>query len=154
MAKKILTRGELGRELAKLRIDRDEQLIDMAKRMGVHTATLRNYEYGKSAPDRDFFEAILREYDVDLTRFYDAMKIKSKQVIRLDTLDPVKREKILAILEDREPVTAAPAAKNKPLPKNVPDVPDVDGISLIDEREDEAGLDDELDGVSLVGDDD
>lgn len=53
---------ELGKELRKIRIDRDERLLDMAGRLDKSAAFLSAVEVGKKTPPSGFEEAIIKAY--------------------------------------------------------------------------------------------
>ncbi len=53
---------ELGKELRKLRIDRNERLLDMAKRIGKSAAFVSAVEVGKKSPPTGFEDAIIKKY--------------------------------------------------------------------------------------------
>lgn len=53
---------ELGKELRKIRIDRDERLLDMAERLDKSAAFISAVEVGKKAPPSGFEEAIIAAY--------------------------------------------------------------------------------------------
>lgn len=52
----------LGKELRKLRIDRDERLLDMASRMNKSAAFISAVEVGKKSPPIGFEEKIIEIY--------------------------------------------------------------------------------------------
>ena len=53
---------ELGKTLRKIRIDEDERLLDMAKRLGKSAAFLSAVEVGKKSPPSNFEELIIAAY--------------------------------------------------------------------------------------------
>jgi HTH-type transcriptional regulator, competence development regulator len=53
---------ELGKELRKIRIDRDERLLDMADRLDKSAAFVSAVEVGKKTPPAGFEEAIIKAY--------------------------------------------------------------------------------------------
>jgi len=55
---------ELGKELRKIRIDRDERLLDMADRVSKSAAFISAIEVGKKSPPAGFEEGIIRAYDL------------------------------------------------------------------------------------------
>lgn len=58
---------EIGKELRKLRIDKDERLIDMAQRLGVSASFISAIETGKKAPPAGFEMQIGAAYDLTTT---------------------------------------------------------------------------------------
>lgn len=59
---------DIGKELRKLRIDRDERLLDMADRLGKSASFVSAVEVGKKAPPTGFEEEIIRLYDLNHER--------------------------------------------------------------------------------------
>lgn len=55
---------ELGKFMRKIRIDKDERLFDMAKRLGVSSAFISAIELGKKSPPEGFEEKITSAYDL------------------------------------------------------------------------------------------
>lgn len=55
---------ELGKELRKIRIDRDERLLDMAKRLNKSSAFVSAVEVGKKSPPSDFEEQVISSYQL------------------------------------------------------------------------------------------
>lgn len=53
---------ELGKELRKIRIDRDERLLDMATRLDKSAAFVSAVEVGKKTPPTGFEEAVISIY--------------------------------------------------------------------------------------------
>lgn len=54
--------NELGKAMRKLRVDEDERLLDMAKRLGKSTAFVSAVETGRKAPPANFEEEVVEEY--------------------------------------------------------------------------------------------
>jgi len=52
----------LGKELRKIRIDRDERLLDMAGRLGKSSAFVSAVETGKKSPPSGFEEHVIKTY--------------------------------------------------------------------------------------------
>jgi len=65
---------ELGKELRKIRIDKDERLLDMADRLGKSAAFISAVETGKKSPPAGFEEAIIAAYDLNIEA---AMRLRS-----------------------------------------------------------------------------
>lgn len=55
----------LGKELRKLRIDRNEKLHDMAKKIEVSASFISAIEVGKKSPPRYFEDKIITAYDLN-----------------------------------------------------------------------------------------
>lgn len=55
---------ELGKELRKLRIDREERLLDMSKRLGKSASFISAVEVGKKAPPAGFEDLIINSYNL------------------------------------------------------------------------------------------
>lgn len=53
---------QLGKELRKLRIDRNERLLDMANRIGKSAAFVSAVEVGKKSPPSGFEDEIIKKY--------------------------------------------------------------------------------------------
>lgn len=149
MADKKFTRTELGRELAKLRIDFDEKGADMAEKLGMSASNLYNVETGQTTVSYDLIIKIKELYGKDLEKIYLSGGGLSKVQIELDALNETDRAEALRLwrvaqgLEAAMTVTAAPAEtpKEKPttthLPPKLPD--DVGFLS-----------DDELDEIDAL----
>lgn len=55
---------ELGKELRKIRIDRDERLLDMADKLQKSAAFVSAVEVGKKTPPNGFEEAVISAYSL------------------------------------------------------------------------------------------
>lgn len=55
---------DLGKELRKIRIDRDERLMDMAEKLEKSAAFVSAVEVGKKSPPSGFEEAVVRAYSL------------------------------------------------------------------------------------------
>lgn len=53
---------EIGKTLKRIRIDNDERLLDMSKRLGKSASFLSAVEVGKKAPPSGFEEAVIKAY--------------------------------------------------------------------------------------------
>jgi hypothetical protein len=53
---------ELGKELRKIRIDRDERLLDMAEKLQKSAAFVSAVEVGKKTPPNGFEESVVKAY--------------------------------------------------------------------------------------------
>jgi len=54
----------LGKELRRLRIEKDEKMLDMARRLQVSTGMMSSVERGKKTPPKGFEEAVIRAYSL------------------------------------------------------------------------------------------
>ncbi len=55
---------EIGKELRKLRIDRDEFMRDMAEKLNKSSAFLSSLERGEKSPPKDFEEQVIMKYEL------------------------------------------------------------------------------------------
>lgn len=55
---------EIGKELRKLRIDKEERLVDMAARLKVSASFISAIETGKKSPPMDFEKQVGSAYDL------------------------------------------------------------------------------------------
>ncbi|QOZ74091.1 XRE family transcriptional regulator [Bradyrhizobium sp. CCBAU 53351] len=55
---------DIGKELRKLRIETDERLMDMAKRLDKSASFISAVEVGKKSPPSDFEEAVIKIYQL------------------------------------------------------------------------------------------
>ncbi len=58
---------ELGKELRRIRIDRDEKMLDMAKKLEKSPAFVSSVETGKKTPPTGFEEAVILAYGLATT---------------------------------------------------------------------------------------
>lgn len=113
---------ELGKELRKLRIDQDERLYDMSRRLGKSSAFISAVERGSKSPPSDFEGLVIAAYQLAdgaanaLRRAADrsrkAFTVEARTPLerdtaglmarrmssKMDALSPDELEKILAIL--------------------------------------------------------
>jgi transcriptional regulator with XRE-family HTH domain len=109
---------EFGKRLRKLRIDKDERLIDMADRIGKSAAYISAVETGRKPPSDDLVDVVIRVYDLDSSKAEDlrAAAAAGKKTFQLqpetilgrdtaallarkfDSLSPEEMEKIRTIL--------------------------------------------------------
>jgi len=80
-------RTELGRQLAKLRIDFDQVAADMARKIGISSSQLHNIEHGTGIVHFDLVEKINKEYGFDLTPTIKRGGAMARVVFELDDLD-------------------------------------------------------------------
>lgn len=120
MADKKFARTELGRELAKLRIDFDEKGADMAGKLGMSASNLYNVETGQTSVSYDLIVKIKELYGKDLEKVYLSGGGLSKVQIELDVLGPDDRAEALRLWRVaqglEEPGTAAAATTPAPAP--------------------------------------
>ena len=57
--------NNFGKFCRKLRIDNDELLYDMAKKLGVSSAFLSKVENGKKKPPKDWEDLLIQKYDLN-----------------------------------------------------------------------------------------
>lgn len=99
----------LGKELRKIRLDGDEVLFDMAKKLNISSAMLSSIEIGrKSAPD-DFIERISKQYPEVANRRaeFDLLADLTKKSMKV-SLDVSDEAKELAYAFRRELPTMTP----------------------------------------------
>ena len=117
MADKKFTRTELGRELAKLRIDFDEKGADMAEKLGMSASNLYNVETGQTTVSYDLIIKIKELYGKDLEKIYLSGGGLSKVQIELDALNEVDRAEALRLWRVAQGLEAeGPAAPAAPAP--------------------------------------
>lgn len=78
---------ELGKELRKIRIDRDERLIDMAKRLDKSSAFVSAIEVGKKTPPAEFEEGIIRSYSLGRD-IADRLRLAADRARKAFTIEP------------------------------------------------------------------
>lgn len=88
---------QLGKFLRKIRIDHDERMYDMAKRIGVSSAFLSSVENGRKKPSDDLIKKIVSEYQLTLEQQKELAyaKNESLQQIDLSGFSPAKQEATL-----------------------------------------------------------
>ena len=119
MADKKFTRTELGRELAKLRIDFDEKGADMAEKLGMSASNLYNVETGQTTVSYDLIIKIKELYGKDLEKIYLSGGGLSKVQIELDALNETDRAEALRLWRVAQGLENASAAVD-PLPTPMP----------------------------------
>jgi hypothetical protein len=78
---------ELGKELRKIRIDRDERLLDMADRLEKSAAFVSAVEVGKKTPPNGFEEAVIRAYGL-VGEVADGLRMAADRARKAFTLAP------------------------------------------------------------------
>lgn len=153
---------ELGRTLAKVRIDFDETGADMAKKLGISPSQMFNIEVGLAQVGYEFIAKIKEIYGVDLAEIMQRGGFMSKITLDLDELSQTDKDTVLEIWTRRltgvppnvpepsiseaecdEPTAAevgvAPVGRRRPPP------PPPDDIVFLDESDE-----DDLDGIEEV----
>lgn len=151
--KKLKGRSPVGKTLAKLRIDLDETLGQMADKLGVHSVHLSKVENGTVNFSLELANKVHSVYGVDLKSMVS--EVSKRLVFKADEV-PTDDWNILLEIRARidqgkavtapgtttmavHPTNLAPlppitnTAPVKPAPKVVPDV---DGVDFIDDLED------------------
>ena len=88
---------ELGRTLAKIRIDFDETGSDMAKRLGISSSQMFNIEVGLAQVGYEFIGKIKEVYSIDLAELMKRGGFMSKITLDLDELSAKDKETVLEI---------------------------------------------------------
>jgi len=78
---------ELGKELRRIRIDRDEKMLDMAKKLEKSPAFVSSLETGKKTPPTGFEEAVIQAYSL-ATAAADKLRMAADRSRRAFTLEP------------------------------------------------------------------
>lgn len=78
---------ELGKELRKIRIDRDERLLDMADRLQKSAAFVSAVEVGKKTPPTGFEEAVINVYGL-AADIADTLRTAADRARRAFTIEP------------------------------------------------------------------
>ncbi len=97
MSKSKSKRTELGRSLAKLRIDFDETGAEMATKLGISPSQMFNVEVGIATVGYGFIAKIKKVYDLDLSDILNRGGGMSKVTIDLNDLTAVDKDIVLAI---------------------------------------------------------
>jgi transcriptional regulator with XRE-family HTH domain len=128
------SRTVVGKELAKIRIDKDLSLADMARDLNMHPTHLSRVETGALGVSELFIERVKAAYSVDLSKFASEIR-KTRLVFDLRQYSDEDAATLMAIygrkIESKpEAVEAAPAPV-----KAAPKVADVDGVDFIEDDE-------------------
>jgi len=156
MADKKYTRTELGRELAKLRIDFDEKGADMAEKLGMSASNLYNVETGQTTVSYDLIIKIKELYGKDLERIYLSGGGLSKVQIELDALNEADRAEALRLWRVAQGLEAgmveAPVVAPAPAPTPEPEPAPKVGGHTPPALPDDVGFlsDDELDEIDSL----
>ena len=87
---------EFGKELRKIRVDRDERLMDMADRIKKSAAFLSAIESGRKSPPTGFEDVIVKAYDLTgeaVDRLFRAADCVRKK-FTIEPISPVGRDTI------------------------------------------------------------
>lgn len=93
----IMAATALGKFLRKIRIDRDERLYDMAKRLGISSAFLSGVENGHKKASATLINNIIDIYNLDIEQqkqLKDALSL-SENKIDISQFSPQKQEATL-----------------------------------------------------------
>ena len=88
-----------GKFCRNLRMDNDELLYNMAKRLGVSSAFLSRVENGKAKPPVEWEKIIVSEYRLDEEQVNDlvqSIKEARENIIRVDSLSKNDRDMMFA----------------------------------------------------------
>jgi len=118
---------ELGRTLAKVRIDFDETGADMAKKLGISASQMFNIEVGLAQVGYEFIGKIKEIYGVDLAEIMQRGGFMSKITLDLDELSKADKDTVLEIwtrrLTGEPPPPADKVTLVEPVVPIVVDVP-------------------------------
>lgn len=87
----------LGKFLRKLRVDKDERLYDMAKKVGVSSAFLSGVENGHKKASSELINKVIDNYnlnDIQIIKLKDAVDL-SKKNLDLTSFSPEKQEAMI-----------------------------------------------------------
>ena len=86
----------LGKELRKLRIDREERLLDMAANLDVSVAFLSAVESGRKEPPNGFSDRVVAAYDLrsDVADRIRHANDQSRKSFRIAPKDPLARDAV------------------------------------------------------------
>lgn len=85
---------EIGKELRKLRIDRDERLLDMSERLEKSSAFISAVERGTKTPPTGFEELVIKTYQL-VGEAADVLRRaadRSRKAFTLDAQSPLARD--------------------------------------------------------------
>lgn len=135
-SKRSRARVPVGKELAKIRIDRDETLLEMAKNLGMHNTHLTRVETGVSMFTSEMALKVKDIYGVDLSGMVNVNE--RKLVFQLADLTPDEISALMAIrdriVERQSGKAVAPMSAPVAAPVRVVRAPvDNDGVDFIDD---------------------
>ncbi len=89
-----MTTTEIGKELRKLRIDEDERLLDMAKRLEKSSAFVSAVETGKKSPPSGFEELVIQTYRLvgDAAEILRSAADRSRRAFTLEANTTLQRD--------------------------------------------------------------
>lgn len=137
--KKLKGRLPVGKVLAKLRIDADETLGQMADRLGVHSVHLSKVESGMVNFSMELANRVLEVYGTDVRNMVS--EGSRRLVFKFGEVSAEDWNTLVAIYaktgRDKSAAPAAPAAPaatpSAPVKPAAKAVPDVDGVDFIDD---------------------
>lgn len=90
---------ELGRFLRKLRIDYDEILLDMAKKLHVSPSFLSSVENGRKSPPPEWLDVISSEYELGPTQIVELESAMNSTInqVRLNLCSQPDEKRDMAI---------------------------------------------------------
>lgn len=103
---------ELGRTLAKIRIDFDETGAEMAKKLGISASQMFNIEVGIATVGYEFVGHFKKVYEIDLTELMERGGFMSIIKLDLDTLCQQDKDTILEIWARAQTGEEPPPAKH------------------------------------------
>ncbi len=85
---------ELGKELRKLRIDEDERLLDMSRRLEKSSAFISAVERGTKSPPSGFEEAVIKTYRLvgDAAEIMRRAADRSRKAFTIEAGSPLARD--------------------------------------------------------------
>lgn len=85
---------ELGKELRKIRIDRDERLLDMANRLDKSAAFVSAVEVGKKTPPSGFEEGVIAAYGLaaDIAERLRSAADRARKAFTIQPNSPLGRD--------------------------------------------------------------
>lgn len=103
-----MTNVTLAKELKKLRIDRDERLLDMAAALKVSPAFLSAVESGRKSAPNDFAERVISTYDLGPSA---ALTLRlatdaSRHTFKLSPRDPLARDTVALLARKLDTLSA------------------------------------------------
>jgi transcriptional regulator with XRE-family HTH domain len=137
-------RTDLGRELAKLRIDFDQNANEMSENLGISSSSLFNYEHGAQNIPYEFIVTVKEKYGRDLTELYAKGGGLSRITLELDELSPEDRELAMTLWRkaNKLDIPEQPASEPEPVfetkaaPAPKPSTPALpDDVGFISETE-------------------
>lgn len=109
----------LGKFLRKLRIDQDERLYDMARRLDVSSAFLSGVENGHKKASNDLVDKIVSTYNLTLQQQEELQYARSESAKQIDLsqFSPEKREATLMFARKFDDLTQAQVEQIKDILK-------------------------------------